>query len=57
MSQIFTKVVTTKQRHKLETSKSQIEIKLVKAQRGKLFFAEDFIKYVSSIMLEKYFLV
>ena len=53
MSQIFTKVVTTKQRYKLEISKNQIEIKLVKAQRGELFFAEDFIKYASSDNVRK----
>ena len=53
MSQIFVKFVTTKQKKKLETSKNQIEIKLVKAQRGQLFFAEDFIKYASSDNVRK----
>lgn len=37
----------------METSKNQIEIKIVKARRGQFFFAEDFIKYASSDNVRK----
>lgn len=37
----------------MKTSKNQIEIKIIKSQRGEFFFAEDFIKYASSDNVRK----
>ncbi|TDS11726.1 DUF6088 family protein [Sphingobacterium paludis] len=37
----------------MKTSKSQIEIRIIKARSGELFFADDFVKYASSDNVRK----